>query len=96
MAAAATVTAETLHVLAAQRSATQGTSLITRFIPAHMNLALVTSQLQKEQALSVNIKAKAVRHDVLAALKAAVFQLRTWGPTAPAHGLIMYAGRCGL
>lgn len=82
--------------LAELRSASDGTSLITMYIPSNYQLAIITKKLISELAEASNIKNKTVRKDVIISLKGALATLRVeGGHHAPQNGLVLVAGVVG-
>ncbi|MBI4176481.1 MAG: helix-turn-helix domain-containing protein [Candidatus Aenigmarchaeota archaeon] len=67
------------------------TELVTVYIPAGVNLAKVVEQVRSEQSTAVNIKSKAVRKNVLAALEKILQHLRFYKET-PDNGLAIFCG----
>jgi peptide chain release factor subunit 1 len=67
------------------------TELITIYIPAGMQLHLVAAQVANEQGTAVNIKSKAVRKNVLAALDKISRHLKLY-KKPPENGLAIFCG----
>lgn len=75
------------------KSATGGTSLITIQVPAESNMNAVSTMITREMSTASNIRDKAVRKDVISALKSIDFAVTTYtAHRAPANGLVICAG----
>ena len=82
-----------LEQLMTVSSESDGTSLITMYIPSEYNLWLATEFLTKEKSTVMNIKDKNVRKDATTALKSAMYQIKAYAkPKAPKNGLVLIAG----
>jgi peptide subunit release factor 1 (eRF1) len=70
-----------------------GTSLITLYIPSGYAMSLVSEKLTSELSTAPNIKSKAVRKDVISALKSASVAIKSYGKhIAPKNRLVLCAG----
>lgn len=79
--------------LATVISQTRGTSLVTVYVPAGINLSQITSKLTSELSTSQNIRDKSVRSDVQSALKSGLHKIKSYpGHNAPENGLVLCAG----
>jgi peptide chain release factor subunit 1 len=79
--------------LSASKANSSGTSLVTLYIPGGSALSLVTDKITSELSTAPNIKSKAVRKDVISALKSASSAIKSYGKhTAPENGLVLCAG----
>ena len=67
------------------------TELVTVYVPAGYDLNKVINQLSQEQGTAKNIKSKATRDNVQAALEKMIQHLRTIGLTPP-NGLAAFSG----
>ena len=67
------------------------TELVSVYIPAGYNLTDIIGQLKDEQGTAANIKSKATRKNVMAALEKIIQRLRMVGTTPP-NGLVIFAG----
>ncbi len=67
------------------------TELVTVYVPAGYNLAKVVEQIRNEQGTAQNIKSKAVRKNVLAALEKILQHLKLYNQT-PKNGLAIFCG----
>ncbi|MBL7160487.1 MAG: peptide chain release factor 1 [Candidatus Aenigmarchaeota archaeon] len=67
------------------------TELVTVYIPAGHNILKVAEQLRAEQSTAQNIKSKAVRKNVMAALEKILQHLRAYKKTPP-KGLALFCG----
>lgn len=75
------------------RSKSDGTSLITLYIPSEYNLWLAVDFLVQERSSASNIKDKNVRNDVISALKTGIYNLKSLGTNlAPKNGLVLCCG----
>ncbi len=72
----------------------RGTELISVYIPDGYNVNLMTTQLIQEKSMAVNIKSKATRKNVLAAIEKILVELRHYKQT-PANGMIIFCGNIG-
>lgn len=87
------VTKSFVQWLSQQRSETNGTSLITVYIPSGYSLSLITKKLVLEQSTGTNIKDKNVGKAVLSALRSSLQTLKSYGKhNAPENGLVLCAG----
>lgn len=79
--------------LGSARSNSGGTSLVTMYVPSNFALSLVSEKLTSELSTAPNIKSKAVRKDVISALKSAMSALKSYNKhQAPSNGLVLCAG----
>lgn len=70
-----------------------GTSLVTLYIPSGYAMSLVSDRLTSELSTAPNIKSKAVRKDVISALKSANAAIKSYNKhNAPVNGLVLCAG----
>lgn len=70
-----------------------GTSLVTLYIPSGYAMSLVSEKLTSELSTAPNIKSKAVRKDVISALKSANATIKSYKRhNAPENGLVLCAG----
>ena len=84
---------EEIKKLSVATSETDGTSLITLYIPGNAQLSQFITRLTKEMSSAQNIKDKAVRQEVQYALKSGIQALRSYpGYIAPDNGLILLSG----
>jgi peptide subunit release factor 1 (eRF1) len=83
---------ETLKQLSETTSATGGTSLVSLMVPGETQMSIIASQLNKELSTSQSIKDKDVRTNIQSSLKALIQQIKPYGASAPANGLVMIAG----
>ena len=67
------------------------TELVSVYVPAGYDLNKVVSQLADEQGTATNIKSKATRDNVIAALEKMLQHLKLFKQTPP-NGLIVFAG----
>lgn len=67
------------------------TELVTVFIPAGYELSKITTHLAQEQDTASNIKSKATRDNVIAALEKMIQHLKLFKRTPP-NGLALFAG----
>ncbi|MBI4019997.1 MAG: peptide chain release factor aRF-1 [Candidatus Aenigmarchaeota archaeon] len=67
------------------------TELVTVYIPSGVNIAKVVEQIRSEQSTAQNIKSKAVRKNVMAALDKVLQELRFYKETPP-NGLAIFCG----
>jgi len=67
------------------------TELVTVYIPTGFNLNKVNEQIRNEQGTAANIKSKAVRKNVMAALEKILQHLKLY-KTTPQNGLAIFAG----
>jgi peptide chain release factor subunit 1 len=67
------------------------TELVSVYVPAGYNIALVSNQLAQEAGTAENIKSKAVRTNVVTALEKIISELRKY-PKTPEHGLVLFSG----
>lgn len=67
------------------------TELVTVYVPAGFSLSKVVDQIRGEQSASQNIKSKAVRKNVLAALERIMQHLKLYKETPP-NGMVIFAG----
>ena len=80
-----------LHELTKATSVTNGTSLITLYLPAGMNLWLAREHIISESKLTSNIKSKQVGSAVTSALKSVSYQLKLL-EEIPSNGMVIVAG----
>ena len=74
-------------------STSGGTSLITMYIPSCYSLSLASEKLTSELSTAPNIKSKAVRKNVISAIKSAQMALKSYKHhNAPLNGLVLCAG----
>jgi len=70
-----------------------GTSLVTMYIPSCYSMSLVSDKITSELSTAPNIKSKAVRKDVISALKSASNAIKSYNKhIAPVNGLVLCAG----
>lgn len=70
-----------------------GTSLVTLYIPSGYAMSLISEKITSELSTAPNIKSKAVRKDVISALKSASVAIKSFNKhTAPENGLVLCAG----
>jgi len=67
------------------------TELVTVYVPAGFNIAKSMEQIKQEQSTAQNIKSKAVRKNVLAALEKIIQNLKLYKKT-PENGLAIFCG----
>jgi peptide chain release factor subunit 1 len=67
------------------------TELVTFYVPAGFNLNKAVDQLRQEQSTAQNIKSKAVRKNVMAALEKILQHLKLYKKT-PEKGLVLFCG----
>lgn len=67
------------------------TELVSVYVPKDFNLNKVVEQLRNEQGTASNIKSKAVRKNVVAALEKALQHLKLYKQT-PKNGLALFSG----
>jgi peptide chain release factor subunit 1 len=67
------------------------TELVTVYVPAGFNLAVVVNQLRQEQSTAMNIKSKTVRKNVTGALEKILGHLKLYRKT-PDNGLAIFCG----
>ena len=67
------------------------TELVTVYVPTGFNLNKVTEQIRNEQGTAANIKSKAVRKNVMAALEKILQHLKLYKVT-PQNGLAIFSG----
>ncbi len=78
------------------KSQTNGTSLVTYYIPGGYSISLITKKINAELSTGNNIKDKNVSKAVLTALKSASLLLKTYKlHNAPENGLVLCAGETG-
>lgn len=81
-----------INILSQLRSESGGTSLVTYYMSPLMDLGLAIAKMTSELATASNIKSASVRKDVQSALRSALYQLKSYGLTAPANGLVLCSG----
>jgi len=67
------------------------TELVTVYVPAGFNLDKIASQIRQEQSTAQNIKSKAVRKNVMAALERILQHLKLYKQN-PKNGLAIFCG----
>ena len=67
------------------------TELVTVYVPTGFSLSKVVEQIRSEQSTSQNIKSKAVRKNVLAALERIMQHLKLYKETPP-NGVVIFSG----
>ena len=67
------------------------TELVSVYVPAGYSLTEIIGQLSNEKSTAINIKSKATRKNVLAALEKIIGHLRIFKQT-PHNGLIVFCG----
>ena len=78
------------------KSQTNGTRLVTYYIPGGYSISLITKKINTELSTGNNIKDKNVSKAVLTALKSASLLLKTCKlHNAPENGLVLCAGETG-
>ncbi len=82
-----------LKALISELEAIRGrhTELITVYVPAGFSLNRVSGQIRNEQSTAQNIKSKAVKKNVMAALEKILQHLKLYKKT-PEHGLVIFCG----
>ncbi|MBN1897063.1 MAG: peptide chain release factor 1 [Candidatus Aenigmarchaeota archaeon] len=88
-----TIAQKKLRVLLKKLGAIRGrhTELVTIYVPAGLNLYIISNQVSQEQGTAVNIKSKAVRKNVLTALEKINQHLKLY-KRAPENGLAIFSG----
>lgn len=67
------------------------TELVTVYVPAGYDINLINNQISQEQGTAQNIKSKATRKNVLAALDKIVQELKLYKKT-PENGMVIFSG----
>lgn len=67
------------------------TELVSVYVPAGYSLVEIINQLNNEKSTAINIKSKATKKNVLAALEKIIGHLRIFKQT-PHNGLIVFCG----
>lgn len=84
---------EIVQSLSQVSSVSNGTSLITYYLPGNTNLWLAIEKLTQEQGTASNIKSRVVRQDVQTAIRSSLQLLKTYSDTkTPENGLVLCAG----
>lgn len=78
--------------LANATSQTNGTSLVTIYVPDKNNLTLTISKITSELATSQNIKDKLVRSSVQSALKSGLYKVKSFANINSENGFVLCAG----
>ena len=88
---------QTIDLLVNAKSESDGTSLITMYIPSESDSRLAVDFLSKERSSASNIKDKNVRNDVIAGIKSAIYQLKSYNHAkTPKNGLILCSGSISM
>lgn len=87
---------EYLIQLALATSASNGTSLITYFVPPQTSLWLAANKLKQEYSTASNIKSRTVRKDVQDALKSAMSQIKLSESNTSDNGFVICAGKINI
>jgi len=74
------------------KATSNGTSLVTLFIPANSAMSLVSKKLTEELSTASNIKSRQVRNDVIDALKSAMFLTKNADYDSGDNGLVLVSG----
>ena len=75
--------------LSEMKSSSGGTSLVTYYIPNNIQMAI--QKLNQELCTSYNIKSKAVRKDVIHALKSGIYVLKNYEGSID-NGIVLCSG----
>ena len=79
----------TIKSLSEMKSSSGGTSLVTYYIPNNIQMAI--QKLNQELCTSYNIKSKAVRKDVIHALKSGIYILKNYQGSLE-NGIVLFSG----
>lgn len=83
---------EKVEKLRRAKSASGGTSFVTKYVPGGMSMDLVRSDLSKELGPAQHIKSKDVKKDVTIALKSGLQEIKFESKYAPENGLVLCSG----
>lgn len=82
-----------IESLSQAESSSQGTSLITYYLPADTSLWLPIEKLTQEQGTASNIKSRVVRQSVQSAIRSSLQLLKSYSNAkTPENGMILCAG----